>query len=63
MMPKTVGEIAGYEYGEIKKIRGYERCYHPLFTVITENKSKNAHQREANLLKSSEMSSNHYYYC
>jgi hypothetical protein len=37
-MPKTVGEIAGYEYDEIKQIRVYERCYHPLFTVITENK-------------------------
>jgi hypothetical protein len=45
MMPKTVGEIAGYEYGEIKQIRRYERCYHPLFTVITKINKKCPSQR------------------
>jgi DNA-binding MarR family transcriptional regulator len=33
MMPKTVREIANMTMTIIKQITGYERCYHPLFTV------------------------------
>ena len=33
MMPKTVKEIANMTMTIIKQTIGYERCYHPLFTV------------------------------
>jgi hypothetical protein len=33
MMPKTVREIANMTMAIIKQTKGYERCYHPLFTV------------------------------
>jgi hypothetical protein len=33
MMPKTVKEIANMAMTIIKQTTGYERCYHPLFTV------------------------------
>jgi hypothetical protein len=33
MMPKTVKEIANMSMTIIKQTTGYERCYHPLFTV------------------------------
>jgi hypothetical protein len=33
MMPKTVREIANMTVAVIKQVTGYERCYHPLFTI------------------------------
>jgi hypothetical protein len=33
MMPKTVRDIANMTTAIIKQTTGYERCYHPLFTV------------------------------
>jgi hypothetical protein len=33
LMPKTVKEIANMTMTIIKQTTGYERCYHPLFTV------------------------------
>jgi hypothetical protein len=33
MMPKTVREIANMTMTIIKQTTGYERCYHPWFTV------------------------------
>jgi hypothetical protein len=32
-MPKTVREIANMTAAVIKQVTGYERCYHPLFTI------------------------------